>query len=246
MPINALILTLLTWFIAAPVYGDTTYEKVKVADPYIELHTGPADGYPIFHVTERGEWIEILSRRTEWFKVRTTDGKEGWVNRSQLEQTLTPTGEQAAFKDVALSDFSTRRWEFGLLGGDFDGATVITLYGGYSFTANISGELSLSQVLGSFSDSLLVNANLLGQPFPRWRISPFFTLGTGMIQTNPHATLVQAEDRTDFAGHVGVGFRTYITRRFVFRAEYKNYVVFSSDDENEEPDEWKAGFSVFF
>ena len=35
-----------------------------VNDPYIELHTGPGRGYPIFHVTERGERIIILTVAT--------------------------------------------------------------------------------------------------------------------------------------------------------------------------------------
>ena len=47
-------------------------------------------------------------------------------------------------------------------------------------------------------------------------------------------------------GHVGGGFRIYITRRFLVRAEFKSYVVFTSRDENEEVEEWKAGFALFF
>jgi hypothetical protein len=53
-------------------------------------------------------------------------------------------------------------------------------------------------------------------------------------------------DRTDQVAHVGLGVRTYLTRRFVVRAEYKSYVVFTSRDDNEEIEEWKAGFSFFF
>jgi hypothetical protein len=82
--------------------------------------------------------------------------------------------------------------------------------------------------------------------FPEWRVSPYFTLGAGMIRTEPKGTIVATTDRTDGAAHVGVGLRTYLTRRFVFRAEYKTYVVFTSRDDNEEPTEWKAGFSFFF
>ena len=45
---------------------------------------------------------------------------------------------------------------------------------------------------------------------------------------------------------VGGGFRAYVTRRFVLRAEYKSYVVLTSRDENEEVEEWKVGFGFFF
>ena len=44
----------------------------------------------------------------------------------------------------------------------------------------------------------------------------------------------------------GLGLRTYLSRRFLLRAEYKSYVVFTSRDDNEEVDEWKAGFTFFF
>jgi hypothetical protein len=86
----------------------------------------------------------------------------------------------------------------------------------------------------------------VSQPFPEWRFSPFFTLGAGHIATKPRVTLVQAEDSSDATAHVGLGMRVYLSRRFILRAEYKSYVAFSSDDDNEEFEEWQAGFAFFF
>jgi hypothetical protein len=113
-------------------------------------------------------------------------------------------------------------------------------------TANLTAELSASQVLGDYSSSLLLNVNLLSVPFPKWRYAPFFTLGAGQITTSPRVTLVHAPDSQDLMAHMGVGVKMYLTRRFILRAEYKNYVAFSSDDNNEEFEEWKAGFAFFF
>ena len=67
-----------------------------------------------------------------------------------------------------------------------------------------------------------------------------------MINTDPNATLVQTEDRSDPLAHFGVGARAYLARRFMVRAEYKNYIVFTSRNENEDIDEWKVGFAFFF
>jgi hypothetical protein len=67
-----------------------------------------------------------------------------------------------------------------------------------------------------------------------------------VIKTEPKATLAATTDRTDSIALAGVGVRAYLTRRFVFRAEYKTHVVFTSRDDNEEVQEWKAGFSFFF
>lgn len=226
--------------------ADDVYPEVKVAAPYIEMHTGPGSGFPIFHVVDRGDFVEVIKRKTDWFKVRTAKGKVGWVNRVQMEKTLTPSGDLAEFADASLGDFSKRRWEMGLVGGTFNGAPVMTLYGAYALSANLSAELSASQVTGDYSSSEIVSLNLLSQPFSKWRYSPFFTLGLGQITTSPSVTLIQAQDSQDLIAHMGLGLKMYLSRRFIFRAEYKNYVGFSSDDDNEEFEEWKAGFAFFF
>jgi hypothetical protein len=221
-------------------------QQVVVEDPYIELHTGPARAYPVFYVVDRGERIEVLSRRTDWFKVRAPRGQEGWVSTDQLQQTLQLSGMPVDVPTFTLADYVDRRWEVGALYGDFGGANIVSIFGGFSFTENLSVELWYSDVLGRFSNAQMASINVVHLLFPEWRVSPYFTLGAGIIRTEPKGTIVATIDSTDNLAHVGVGVRTYLTRRFVFRAEYKTYVVFTSRDDNEEPNEWKAGFSFFF
>ena len=180
--------------------------------------------------------------------MRTKTDREGWVQLNQLEQTLGPSGEKTQFEEIAVSDFMRYRWVVGVSGGDYGGAREISLYGGHRFAEHLSAELTLSQSLGSYSSSLSAKAGLLAHPFTQWRLSPFFALGTGVIRTNPRTTLVQASDRTDQFASVGIGVQTYMTRRFVFRIEYNDYIVFSATnahDTNEEIHEWKAGFAIF-
>lgn len=246
MVIHKTLIAALCLLFSAVLSAADGHFQAQITDPYLELHTGPGRGYPIYYVIERAEQVEVLKRRTDWFKVRSEDGHEGWVTREQLERTQTLAGVATNLHEPGIGDFSSRRWELGVMGGDFGGADVLNAYAGFAFTENLSTEVSFSQALGLYSDSQMATINVLAQPFPTWRVSPFFTLGTGMIQTNPRVTLVQAEDRTDQVGLVGVGVRAYLTRRFVLRAEYKSYVVFTSRNDNEEIQEWKAGFSVFF
>jgi hypothetical protein len=246
MRIYAPLLLLLQFLLTNIALGEQQYQEVTIADPYIELHTGAGENYPIFYVVERGQTVQILKRKTVWFKVRTTVGKEGWVNRTQMEQTLTALGEKMKIIDVSRNDFFNRRWEMGALAGDFNGANSMGIYGGFAFNNNLSVEVSLSQVLDDFSDSLLININMVSQPYPMWRVSPFFTLGTGIIDTNSRQTLVQAEDTNDQINHVGVGFRVHLTRRFLLRGEYRDYVAFTSRNDNKEFREWRAGLAAFF
>ena len=232
--------------LASVAHGQDEAQQVVVEDPFIEMRTGPAQAYPVFYVVDRGELVEVLSRRTDWFKVRAPRGQEGWVNSLQLQETLQLSGEPVEVPGFTLEDHAVRRWEVGALYGDFDGANIVSVYGAFSFTENLSGEVWYSDILGSFSNSQLAGFNIVHLLYPEWRVSPYFTLGGGVINTEPKGTIVATTDRTDNIAHVGIGIRTYLTRRFVFRAEYKTYVVFTSRDDNEEPTEWKAGFSFFF
>ena len=233
-------------FLAAPLYAAEEYRTVTVADPYLELRTGPGRGYPVFHVVDRGETVDVIKQRTDWYLVRAANGKEGWVDRAQMQNTLQPDGQPVDFRRPTIEDFTNAKWETGILAGDFGGANIISLYGSYSLNPNVSVELWGSQILGNFSNGWMASVNVVHETWPEWRFSPFFTLGAGAIRTRPKSTIVQGLDRTDQIGHVGAGLRIYATRQFLLRAEYKSYVVFTSRDENEEVEEWKVGFAFFF
>ena len=244
----ALAVVLVSLAIGAPAAqaGEKPLRTVEVADPYLEMHTGPGKGYPITNVVERGESVQIVRRKTDWFKVRTDRGREGWVNIVQLELTLDEFGERTAIERIGRDEFLQRRWETGVLTGDFSGADAVSVYGGYSISRNLSLEVWGSQLVGNFSNGWLGTVNVVHEAFPEWRVSPYFTIGTGVVRTRPKSTLVAQEDRSDQVTLVGGGFRAYVTRRFVLRAEYKSYVVLTSRDENEEVEEWKVGFGFFF
>lgn len=220
--------------------------QVRVADPYLDIHTGAGRGYPVFHVAEQGEAITVLKRRTDWFKVRTSRGKEGWVPLTQMRHTLDLDGEEIDWGAVGRERSIDRRFEFGFAGGDFDGARTLSAYGGWSLNPHILLQLEAGKILGDFSDGELATASIVMTPFPEWRVSPFFAIGTGVVRIDPHTTVVQAEDRKDEIAHAGVGADVYLGRRFVMRVEYRRHTVLTSRNQNEEVDQWKAGFSVFF
>ena len=244
----ARFLALLVVFVGlvTPTYGKARHYQAVVADPFIELRTGPGQGYPVFHVVDRGQTIEVEKRRTDWFRVRTDRGFTGWVRVDQLERTLNGAGALAEIIDPDEADFAGRRFELGVQLGDFGGASSVALYGAWHLNRHVATELRVADVSGSFSNGWLAVADLVMQPFPEWRLSPFVALGTGVLRTEPKATLVQTDDRTDQVGHVGIGLRAHLTKRLLLRCEYGSYLAFTSRDENEDVDEWKAGFAFFF
>ena len=224
--------------------------EVVVSDPYIEMRTGPGRGYPIFYVAGQGDQIQILKRKTDWFKIRmprgSHDTREGWVHIDQIRHTLDLEGNPIAVPVYGLDEFASRRWEFGLGGGDLDGAATISGYAGFSLNPYIALQIEASQILGEYSDGYMVGGSIVMSPFPRWRISPFFTIGTGYIHVEPQTTIVQAEDLDDEIVHAGVGANVYISDKFMLRMEYKRHTVLTSRNDNEELNQWKAGFSIFF
>jgi hypothetical protein len=232
--------------LSADAQARRPHPELTVADPYLELRTGPHSAYPVYQIADRGDTVEVLKRRTDWYKVRTSRGYEGWVGREELARTLLASGDEVAIASVGLDEFTGRRFEAGAMTGDFGGANVISAYGSVALSPNLTLEVIGSQALGSVSNSLIGHGRAVNTFFPDWWASPYFGIGGGVISTSPNATLVQVEDRTDPFAAVSIGLRTYLSRSLMLRAEFSEYVVFSERDDNEEIFEWKLGFAFFF
>ena len=219
---------------------------VVVQDPYLELRSGPGRGFPVFHVVDRGASVELLRRRTDWIKVRGGDGTEGWVHRSQLERTLTPGGEPVTLPAPSPESRTEHRWEVGLVTGGLEGASLVGVQGAWAATPTLHVRADAAQLLGDYSNGWLGTVGVAHVFAPHWRVSPFVGIGGGVLYVEPKATLVQPDDRTDSTAYAGLGLRGYLTNRFLLQAEYRQFVVFTSRDDNEEIDEWTVSFVYFF
>jgi hypothetical protein len=221
-------------------------ERVKIADPYIELRTGPGRGFPIFFVASRDEWIEIELRHTDWFKVRTDGGKVGWVNRSQLATTLVASGERKSFRDVLLDDYLSRKVQLGAAWGHFKSEPMLKLWTSYRMSETLSLEGTIGQVQGVFSGTDFWHINVMSEPWSDQRISPFFGIGVGKFKNFPNLSLVGAESTNAKLANATVGLRYYLSDRFVLRTDYTIYTAFVADTHSAEYRAWTLGLSFFF
>ncbi|WP_020414169.1 outer membrane beta-barrel protein [Microbulbifer variabilis] len=233
--------------VAIDVMGDIPddAERVTVGNAFINIYRGPGRGYPIFHVAEYGEKIWLLKRRTDWVKVLASRNKTGWVRVADLQEIY---GEEGELVRVPLPDFRDVEAGYFYLGfsyGDFAGANSLGTTLGYQFTSNLATELRATQAVGKFSDSQVYQMAVLHQPFPRWRLSPYFFLGAGLNITSPNATIIATEDRQDTVMLAGIGIKNYLSRRFAVKAEYTNHYLLTSRENNQEIVEWKLGFDVY-
>ena len=230
-------------------WGDEAVNTLKVKDPYLELRTGPGHGYPVFHVIESGESVGILKRKTQWIKVQG-QWQAGWVHRSQIRQSLTYQGYQVQLQGSQLLDYQTRRFEFGFAGGQLSGADqahvpLLGIYGAYYMTPNLSLEASAKQALGDFSDTNMASVSLVHHLFPYKSWTTFMLVGFGRVYTKAHGSLVDSESSEEDSAHAGIGVRYYLASRFFMRIDYRNRVVFTERNNNDEVKEWTIAFGAF-
>lgn len=222
------------------------YVQVFVKTPYLELHTGPGRGYPVFDVVAQGDSVIVLFRRTQWLKVRTRRGVAGWASEDDMLKTVLADGEPLPLRIGNRAGFTSHRFELGAFAGAYGGANYISAYTSLSFNSQMAIEAAFGQFLGRYSNGVTADIGLTHVPMPQWRLSPFLMLGIGVLHVEPKATLIQPSDRTEQTAYVGGGIRYYITRSLFLRAEYKTHVVITTQNRNQVEDEWKLGFAVFF
>jgi uncharacterized protein YgiM (DUF1202 family) len=251
-PATALLL-LLAVFMAPAVCGANLFARhpslpvqAFVKTPYLELHTGPGRGYPVFDVVPQGDSVIVLFRRTQWLKVRTRRGVEGWASEKDMLQTVLADGAPLPLRIGTRAGFTSHRFEVGAFAGEYGGANYVSAYGSLSLNSQMAVEAAVGQFLGRYSNGVTADIGLTHVPMPQWRLSPFLMLGIGVLHIEPKATLIQPSDRSEQTAYVGGGIRYYITRSLFLRAEYKTHVVITTQKRNQVEDEWKLGFAVFF
>ncbi|HEV2228148.1 MAG TPA: SH3 domain-containing protein [Steroidobacteraceae bacterium] len=233
--------------VLAPAVGAAReYLQVFVAAPYLELHTGPGRGYPVFHAVPRDQSVDVLFRRTDWFKVRTERGVEGWASQADMLKTVLADGSAFKFELGDQAGFSSHRYELGVFAGEYGGANLLSTYWSVSLTPQMAVEAAAGQFLGRFSNGETGDLGFAHVISPDTRWSPLLLIGVGIVHTEPKATLTTPSNRTEQTAYVGGGIRYYLTRRFFMRAEYKAHYIFTKRNQNEEADEWKMGFGFFF
>src|SRR5258708_19149633 len=132
--------------------------EVVVAEPYLEMRSGPGRGYPVVYVVGRDEVVTVLYSRTDWFKVRAPRGQEGWARRSELALTKLVSGEPAP--RPPYPDFATHPWEMGAGYGVFNHQNLVTSWGDFGLTDSLDIECVLQQPLCTIDTRYIASLGL--------------------------------------------------------------------------------------
>ncbi len=221
-------------------------ERLQVTAPYLELHTGPGRGYPVFFVVERMQWVSVELRRTDWYRVRAAGGQTGWVPRQQLESTLTEAGGAPAWRDVLVDEYLGRRLELGGGWGRFKSEPMLKLWSRYRLADTVGAELSVGQVQGVFSGTDFWHLSLTSEPWSDRRLAPFFSVGLGKFKNIPNSSLVNAAPTDAKLAHATLGLRWTLAERFVARLDASIYTAFVADNRSTEYRAITAGIAFFF
>ena len=187
----------------------------------------------------------MLIRRTEWFKVRTERGVEGWASARDLTLTTLADGTPLLVNLGDRAGFPSHRWESGVFGGAYAGATLVSAYQALSMTDNLKVEVGFAvsgQPLQWLSTRHRTGARVHAGVARLTVRHPGQAARARGAQGDPGPPLI-ANNQT---AYVGVG-RALLPWPTILPARRIREVTRSSrTNTNEVKKEWKVGFAFFY
>ena len=214
-----------------------------IAEPYLEIHTGPGRQYPIFYVAEEGERILLLKRRTGWYKVQLENGKEGWAYRREIEKTLLKLGKRKGLMDRVYDNLLENRLEMGWGTGTFGGDPTIRLRILYWVGTSIAFEFNAGFTSSEDESTDIYNGGIVLTPWETRWISLSGTVGGGYVQVTPESILIDAEEDLFPEAHAGFGFRIPLYKNLAINGDFRNYTFFNDSKRTQEFQEYTIGLS---
>jgi SH3-like domain-containing protein len=243
-----IMLCLAGWALGVQAANPTDPEvpSLALSEPYVDLHTGPGRGYPVFHVAARGEVVQLLLTHTSWVKLRTANGIEGWAPRTALQGTLQAAGavpgRWARWSDAHLRN----KLEFGAAWGRFQRQPMLKLGARLRLSEAIAVQAAAGQVQGLFSGTDFWQVDTVLEPMSDLALSPVFAVGVGRFRNIPNASLVEQGTTNANLAHAGLGLRWRFAARYVLHADWSHFVALLSEQRSREYRALSVGLSFHF
>ena len=244
---KALLLGLWLLCIAAATHAaDEPLPQLTLSDPFVNLHTGPGRGYPVFHVAARGEAVQLLLAHTTWVKLRTASGKEGWAQRESLQGTLQAAGVAPGPLQAWTERHLREKLEFGAAIGRFQSQPMLQLSTRLRLSEAIGIEAAAGQVQGLYSGTDFWQFDAVVEPMSDLALSPVLAIGVGRFRNIPNASLVEQGTTNANQLHAALGVRWRFGARYVLRADWSLYTALLSEQRSREYRALTLGLSFHF
>lgn len=241
-----LLLLLCALLPGARAQSGTGMPRLVLADPFVELHTGPGRGYPVFHVAARGEAVELLLAHTQWIQLRTDGGQVGWATRDSLQGTLAGGGWEPGLLRRWTDRHLRDRLELGARLGRFQGQPLAEMGLRWQLSPAIEIEAVAGQVQGLYSGTDYWRLGLALDPMNEQALAPTFALGVGRLHNVPNASLVEQGITNANLAHAGLGLRWRFGGRWRLRAEWSHHLALLSEQRSREYRALSLGLAFTF
>jgi len=222
-----------------PVNADEDVIAVTVQDPYVEVHTGPGRGYPVFHVIEKGEIVRLQKQFTQWVKVTSQDNSSGWIRQDDVHQLTDAHGRRLTQE---RQQGKAGQFSLQVAIGTFDGENSSSGTIGYG----LSEQLRFDLVLAQNTEGFLQGQTLYGQvnlDFARQKLwQPYLNIGYGVFQSDGQISGSSSFD----ALKSSLGIRRKIISGLEGTVEYGNSIIFVSGSSNVHAESIKLGILAYF
>ncbi len=206
--------------------------KLVVKTDYLEMHTGAGRGFPVINVVEKDQVFEPVNRKTDWIKIVTNDGSEGWVS---YDEFLLATR-------LKRSDFRKRAaqasWQLGIRGGLFDVDPLYSVFASYYPLHSLGLNLEAGKVAGNFASSDFYSVGMKVLMFRGARLTPGLNIATGILHYSPHGVLVNARSEQYTYWDIGGGVLYLPYKRLGLELKLNNTTITDFNSY------WSATFAV--
>lgn len=231
------VLVSLAVCLAWPSWAVSAAVPVHATATYIDVHTGPGRGYPVFHVIRQDDEVTVLQQRADWYQVQGRRGEVGWVPRERLRDLIA--------LDKGDTTLDWRRRVVGINVGQFGSDNAVGLVLGYRLVPAIQADIAVNQAGGRYSDSRIAVFQLGYAPYQWGRFAPYVVVGGGYFFNHARDTLIEAQDTTSGVASLGAGVRWWFARRLAAQAAWRMYRA-SLQDGAADYTAWTAGIEAGF
>ena len=197
--------------------------------PYIDVHSGPSQNYPVYQAIERGEKVTLINSKFGWYQVKTPRGDRGWINGAVLLNELKNSSETSIDPSTTLS----LPWAVGISAGAFEQETYLQFLMDYPLTQQLSLQVLAGATTETLSNAHLYQVGIKQSLLGTKSFNSAVFAHVGYFENQPSQTAVDSNTTDGPLFSMGLGVEFPVTPSFSITAEAKQHFAFINSRDSE-------------